>query len=139
MNATVRKPVKAVLPGVALEKNMRLRRKRCHTEFAIVPNGVCKSAKNEVSSLYLLNDGDAMKAQIQKWGNSLAVRIPKSFAAELNVEQGAAVDMTVEDGAIIIRPITAPQFSLDELLSKVTRGNIHREVDSGDAQGQELW
>ncbi len=80
-----------------------------------------------------------MKAQIQKWGNSLAVRIPKSFAAELNVEQGAAVDMTVEDGAIIIRPITAPQFSLDELLSKVTRGNIHREVDSGDAQGQELW
>ena len=80
-----------------------------------------------------------MKIQIQKWGNSLALRIPKSFAQETRIDQGSVVDLVLEEGEIIIRPVVEPQYSLDELLAQVTKGNIHSEVDTGPAQGKEVW
>jgi antitoxin MazE len=80
-----------------------------------------------------------MKMQIQKWGNSLALRIPKSFAQETRLDQGTVVDLTLEEGELIIRPVVEPQYLLDELLAKVTKGNIHSEVDTGPAQGKEIW
>ncbi len=80
-----------------------------------------------------------MKIQIQKWGNSLAIRIPKSFAQETRIEQGTVVDLALEEGEIIIRPVVEPSYSLDELLSRVTKENIHNEVDTGPTRGKELW
>ncbi|ADE13469.1 SpoVT/AbrB domain protein [Nitrosococcus halophilus Nc 4] len=80
-----------------------------------------------------------MKIQIQKWGNSLAVRIPKSFAQEVHMDQGTIVDLALEKGQIIIRPVVEPQYSLNELLSKVTKENIHSEADTGEPQGKEIW
>ena len=80
-----------------------------------------------------------MKVQVQKWGNSLALRIPKSFARETGIDQGTAVDISLEEGEIVIRPLTEPAYSLDDLLSKVTKQNIHKEVDTGPPQGRESW
>ena len=80
-----------------------------------------------------------MKVQVQKWGNSLALRIPKSFAQETNIDQGTVVDLLLEEGEIVIRPVAEPEYSLDELLSRVTKENIHSEVDTGKAQGKEVW
>ena len=80
-----------------------------------------------------------MKIQIQKWGNSLAIRIPKSFARETNIDQGTVVDLALEEGEIILRSIAERQYSLDELLAQVTKGNIHSEIDTGPAQGKEVW
>ena len=80
-----------------------------------------------------------MKVQIQKWGNSLALRIPKSFAQETKIDQGTVVNLSLKEGEIIIRPIVEPEYSLDKLLSQVTKENIHREVDTGRAQGKEVW
>ena len=80
-----------------------------------------------------------MKVQIQKWGNSLALRIPKSFAQETQIDQGTVVDLSLEKGEIIIRPVIEPEFTLDQLLSRVTKGNIHREIETGKAQGKEVW
>ncbi len=80
-----------------------------------------------------------MKVQVQKWGNSLALRIPKSFAQETNINQSTVVDLSLEEGEIVIRPVVEPEYSLDELLSRVTKENIHREVDTGKAQGKEVW
>ncbi len=80
-----------------------------------------------------------MKIQVQKWGNSLALRIPKSFAQETNIDQGTVVDLSLEEGEIVIRPVVKPEYSLDELLSRVTKENIHSEVDTGKAQGKEVW
>ena len=80
-----------------------------------------------------------MKVQVQKWGNSLALRIPKSFARETGIDQGTAVDISLEEGKIVIRPLTEPAYSLDDLLSKVTKQNIHKEVDTGPPQGGEIW
>lgn len=80
-----------------------------------------------------------MKTQVQKWGNSLAIRIPKSFAQETNIENGSAVDVSLEDGEIVIKPLLEPQYSLDDFLAKITKSNIHKEIDTGEPQGKEVW
>lgn len=78
-----------------------------------------------------------MKVQIQKWGNSLALRIPKSFAIESKIEQGSTVEVSLESGKIIVFPIEEEEFSLDELLSKITPENLHSEIDTGISVGKE--
>lgn len=80
-----------------------------------------------------------MKVQIQKWGNSLALRIPKSFAVESKIEQGSTVEVSLESGKIIVFPVTEQEFSLDELLAKVTPENLHGEIDTGASVGKEAW
>lgn len=80
-----------------------------------------------------------MKTKVRKWGNSLALRIPKSFASEAGFEQDATVEISLVEGKIVLTPILEPATTLEELLSKVTAENIHREVDSGPAVGKELW
>jgi antitoxin MazE len=80
-----------------------------------------------------------MKAQIQKWGNSLALRIPRSFASESNIEQGSIVDLTVVEGRLIVEPVSRNKYTLEQLLEGVSKKNIHREVDTGDPVGKEIW
>ena len=80
-----------------------------------------------------------MNAKVQKWGNSLALRIPKSFASDAGIATGSVVDMTVRDGKIIVDPHPGPAYSLDELLKGVTKGNIHSEIDTGAPVGREAW
>lgn len=71
-----------------------------------------------------------MKVQVQKWGNSLAVRLPSSFAVEMGIQQGATVEISVEDEAIVLRP-TLRELSLEHLLAGVTAENLHHEIDFG--------
>ncbi len=66
-----------------------------------------------------------MKTRVQKWGNSLAVRIPKSFAEELDWEEAAPVEMTVDGGALVVRTDTERTWDLAALLDKVTDDNVH--------------
>ncbi len=80
-----------------------------------------------------------MKAQVRKWGNSLAVRIPKAVATDLGVAQDSSVELSVEDGCLVIRPSVAPRYELDALLASVTPGNLHTEIDFGPARGKESW
>jgi antitoxin MazE len=75
---------------------------------------------------------------VSKWGNSLAVRLPRSVAAEVNVEDGDAVDVTVHEGAIVIRP-RPKRYSIDELVEGITPKNRHGEVDWGKRVGKEVW
>lgn len=72
-----------------------------------------------------------MQTTIQKWGNSLAVRIPKAFVREAHVTCGTRVDLSVNDGKIVIDPHTEPKYNLDELLRGVTKRNLHAEVSTG--------
>ena len=80
-----------------------------------------------------------MKVQIQKWGNSLALRIPKSFAVESKVEQGSTVEVSLEKGRIVVTPVAEPEYTLEGLLEKVTKNNIHGETDTGVFVGNEAW
>jgi len=80
-----------------------------------------------------------MLTRIQKWGNSLGLRIPKSFAAEVEVEAGSTVDIRVENGDLVIRPLRRKQYVLSELLEGVNSRNVHEEISTGDPVGREAW
>jgi antitoxin MazE len=80
-----------------------------------------------------------MRVRVQKWGNSLALRIPKSFAVETDLDPGSEVDLTLEEGRLVITPLAEPEVSLDQLLAQITPQNLHSEVDFGGAVGRESW
>ena len=80
-----------------------------------------------------------MKTRVQKWGNSLALRIPKSFADEVGLQKGTDVEVSLADGKIVVRRLAKPKLTLEQLLSKVTKDNLHDEVDTGSAVGNETW
>jgi antitoxin MazE len=80
-----------------------------------------------------------MKTRIQKWGNSLALRIPKSFALESGLDQDALVDVALVDGKLVITPLPTPAISLEALLAGITDDNLHDEQDTGVAVGNEIW
>ncbi len=78
-----------------------------------------------------------MLAKVQKWGNSLAVRIPKAFAQDARLENESVVEISLGEGQMIIRPVEAPTWTLDELLAGVSKKNIHPEINPGSAVGSE--
>ncbi|MEK6635210.1 MAG: AbrB/MazE/SpoVT family DNA-binding domain-containing protein [Planctomycetota bacterium] len=80
-----------------------------------------------------------MKTRIQKWGNSLALRIPKSFANEVGLEQDSSVEVSLKDGKLVISSAAKSKLTLKRLLAQVTRDNRHSEVDTGPAVGSEVW
>src|SRR5437764_1165747 len=57
-----------------------------------------------------------MLTKIQKWGNNLGLRIPRSFAAEAQVEEGSPVDLSVENGRLLVRPLRTRKYALNALL-----------------------
>lgn len=65
-----------------------------------------------------------MLTKIVKWGNSLGLRIPKSFAEEVQVAEGSTVDLKMENGQLIVRAVQSPRPTLEELLEAVTADNI---------------
>ena len=80
-----------------------------------------------------------MKTRVRKWGNSLALRIPKSFATEVGLDPNSSVEMLLRDGKLIVAPPQKPTFTLRQLLAQVTEDNLHHEVDTGSAVGGEAW
>jgi antitoxin MazE len=80
-----------------------------------------------------------MKARVQKWGNSLALRIPKSFAVEVGLDRDALVELSLRDGKLIVEPLPKSPLSLDDLLAAVTPENVHGEVETGPPMGRESW
>jgi len=79
------------------------------------------------------------KVQVQKWGNSLALRIPKPFAQDAAVKEGTVVEVSVSKGKLVVAPIRKKKMTLKQLLTKVHRGNLHGEIDSGLTVGREVW
>lgn len=80
-----------------------------------------------------------MRLHVQKWGNSLALRIPRSLATESHIEQGSMVDVSLMDGKLLVVPVAKSTYTLEALLAGVTPENLHREVDTGAALGAEAW
>jgi antitoxin MazE len=79
-----------------------------------------------------------MNAQVVKWGNSLAVRIPGTYARELGPAECAELELTRVDGGLLLRP-RKREYQLDELLEQITPDSIHGETDWGSAVGREAW
>ena len=80
-----------------------------------------------------------MRVAVQKWGNSLALRIPKAVAEESRIRQGSVVDLRLRKGELVVKPLVKPEYTLDELLAAVTDENLYGEVDTGVPKGRETW
>jgi len=80
-----------------------------------------------------------METRVQKWGNSLALRIPKPLADEAGLRENSPVELWLRDNMLVIAPVVKPAFDLTQLLAQVTADNLHREVDTGPAVGSEAW
>ena len=80
-----------------------------------------------------------MLTKVQKWGNSLALRIPKAFALNAQLENDSFVEISIVKGRIIITPVAPPSWTLEELLAGISKNNLHHEIDTGSAVGNEAW
>lgn len=80
-----------------------------------------------------------MQTKLQKWGNSLGLRIPKSFAVEAGVQAGSEVDLSVRAGELRVRAVQRKRLSLASLLRRVTRKNVHSAIETGEPVGREAW
>ena len=78
-----------------------------------------------------------MTATIQKWGNSLALRIPRAVAQQIKVSEGETVELRVDADALVVRPARR-HYRLADLLRRVTPANVHPETDWGPATGKEV-
>jgi len=79
-----------------------------------------------------------MRVKIQKWGNSLALRIPKTFAKEIQIENHSIVDFSLDNDKLIISPIDEIEnYSLSAMLSKVDDDNLPELADFGLPVGKE--
>ena len=80
-----------------------------------------------------------METRVQRWGNSLALRIPKVLADEAGLTDNSPVQLTLRDKQLVVVPIARPALSLTALLAQITDENLHHEVDTGPAVGGEAW
>jgi len=80
-----------------------------------------------------------MKTRVQRWGNSLAVRIPKLLADEVGLKENSPVEISLRDKQLVVAPVVKPTYSLETLLAQVTEANLHGEVDFGAVVGGEIW
>ncbi|MBE7538042.1 MAG: AbrB/MazE/SpoVT family DNA-binding domain-containing protein [Opitutaceae bacterium] len=80
-----------------------------------------------------------MKTAVQRWGNSLALRIPRAYAAETKISEGSEVELSLKSGALIIRPLVRRRHALADLLKGVRASNRHDAIETGQAVGREVW
>ena len=80
-----------------------------------------------------------MVTKLVKWGNSLGLRIPKSFAKEAGVDEGSAVDLSLEGDRLVIQPVRKAKYKLSNLISEIRDDNLHKEISTGEAVGREVW
>lgn len=84
-----------------------------------------------------------MRTVISKWGNSLAIRIPASFAKDASLFEGGQVALSLKNGGLFVEPVKKKRklkkYSLSKLLEGITEDNLHPEIDTGSPQGGEFW
>jgi antitoxin MazE len=80
-----------------------------------------------------------MNTTVQKWGNSLAVRLPSSLAKDVHMQQGSVVEIAIVEGKMVLKSKGQRKYSLPQLLKGVTPSNRHPEQNWGKVIGQETW
>ncbi|PMP89557.1 MAG: AbrB/MazE/SpoVT family DNA-binding domain-containing protein [Hydrogenobaculum sp.] len=80
-----------------------------------------------------------MLTKVHKWGNSLAIRIPKSIAREFDIDKNSIIEIVSEKNKIVIKPVTKPKYTIEELVAGIKDDNVHKEIDTGHNLGSEIW
>ena len=80
-----------------------------------------------------------MKTTAQKWGNSLAIRVPKSVALQVGLKEQDDLEIEVQDGNVVLKPYVRRVYRLEDLVKQITLKNVHGEVETGTSVGREIW
>jgi antitoxin MazE len=80
-----------------------------------------------------------MKTTAQKWGNSLAIRVPKSVAVQVGLKAQDDLDIEVQDGNVLLKPHLRRVYRLENLVKQISPKNVHGEIDTGTPVGRETW
>jgi antitoxin MazE len=80
-----------------------------------------------------------MKTTAQKWGNSLAIRVPKSVAVQVGLKAQDNLEIEVQDGNVVLKPHLRRVYRLEDLIKRITPKNLHSEIDTGSPVGREIW
>ena len=80
-----------------------------------------------------------MVTKIQKWGNDLAVRVPKMTPRALWLREGRKIELLYHTDMLVIKPVQNKKQTLKDLVDKITPKNTHRLVGWGSPQGKEIW
>lgn len=80
-----------------------------------------------------------MQSKVGRWGNSLAVRLPKDMAAEAGLVEGGAIELVIDAGTIAIKVVEPEVPGLEQLLAGITPENLHAPIETGGAMGGEVW
>jgi antitoxin MazE len=83
--------------------------------------------------------GPFMKTRAQKWGNSLAIRVPKSVAQQVGLKEQDDLEIEVQDGNVVLKPQLQRVYRLEDLVKQITQKNLHGEIDTGTSVGREIW
>lgn len=92
-----------------------------------------------IDGLSIVDTVFAMETKIARWGNSLALRIPKKWATGQQLFEDSPVELIEQADGLLLRPSRKKTYDLDKLLSGVTKENLHPEVSSAEARGREAW
>jgi len=79
-----------------------------------------------------------MDITVQKWDNSIAIKIPEIFAKGMNIQKGSHLDLLKVKDKLILKPRTG-KITLKKMLSGITEDNIHSETKTGKVVGNEIW
>ena len=79
-----------------------------------------------------------MKTKVSRWGNSLALRLPKGMAASHRITEGSDIEIIEREDGLLLSPVFK-QFSFDELMERMSPDNLHEEISTGEPQGMESW
>lgn len=80
-----------------------------------------------------------MQTRVQKWGDSLALPIPREVASQAGLAEDTLVEVSLDQGRLIVTPSPRRRLTLEELMRGVTDENIHAEIDFGPPVGREEW
>jgi antitoxin MazE len=80
-----------------------------------------------------------MKTKVSKWGNSLGLRIPKVLAQEMEVNEGSEVEISLENGRLVVKVVKVETEDLTDLLARVRPDNLHGEIETVGPAGTEIW
>jgi antitoxin MazE len=80
-----------------------------------------------------------MKTKVSKWGNSLGLRIPKVLAQEMEVNEGSEVEISLENGRLVVKVVKVETEDLTDLLARVRPDNLHGEIETSGPAGTEIW
>ncbi len=78
-----------------------------------------------------------MTVALKKWGNSLALRIPKDILNTLAIDENSIMELSVNNGMLTVKPKS--NTLLETLVSQINSENLHKEVDTGRSVGNEEW